>query len=106
MFCISDDEGSDEEEQDDEDNDDDNEEEEEEEEEEYESNDDEDYQKVQEENKSSSSTINADKQNGFHFDPSTSNPETVSGLSSMMAKFDFNVNSPFNFGITSTTEVI
>jgi len=27
-------------------------------------------------------------------------------LSSMMAKFDFNVNSSFNFGLQSTTEVI
>ncbi len=83
---------------------------------ENESDNDEDYHEVeeeqqqpQEENESPSILFGTNlnqQQNGFQFGVSTSKPETVSGLSSMMAKFDFNVNSPFNFGSQPTIEVI
>jgi len=87
-FYFSDDEGSDEDEDELDDDDDDEED------------NDEDYHEAEEEQQ---------QQNGFQFGTSTSissKPEVVSGLSSMMAKFDFNVNSSFNFGLQSTTEVI
>jgi type I restriction-modification system DNA methylase subunit len=101
---CSDDEGSDEEE-----------EEEEEEEDEYD--DDEEYQEAEEEQQQEESespsfffgTNSTQQKNAFQFGPPTptsSKAETVSGLSNMMAKFDFNVNSPFNFGLQPPTEVI
>jgi len=102
LFVHSDDEGSDEDEDEDVN--------------ENESDNDEDYHEVeeeqqqpQEENESPSIFFGTNlnqQQNGFQFGVSTSKPETVSGLSSMMAKFDFNVNSPFNFGSQPTIEVI
>ncbi len=102
LFYFSDDEGSDEDE--DEDND-----------EDYH----EDYHEVEEEqqqqqNESPSKVFSNNynqQKNGFQFGTSTSissKPEAISGLSNMMAKFDFNINSSFNFGLqsTTTTEVI
>lgn len=96
FFAYSDDEGSEDEEDDDED------------EEEEEEEDDDDYHEVEEENEISSNvSLNNSKQqsNGFQFG-ATPKPEIVSGLSNMMSKFDFNVNSSFNFNSPSTTEVI
>jgi hypothetical protein len=100
LFCNSDDEGSDEEEDDGN-------------EEEVEEDDDEDYHEAEgeeeeQEDESPSfffGTNSTEQQNGFQFGVPSSNPETVSGLSSMIAKFDFNTSSSFNFGVQSTTEV-
>lgn len=85
-FCSSDDEGSEEDEEEEEHDEQLDDEEEQEE-------DDDDYHEVEEEQ----------EENGFAKN-TPSKPEVVSGLSNMMAKFDFNVNSPFNFGSPSTTE--
>ena len=99
----SDDEGSDEEEEND---DDDNECEEENED------DDDEYQEVDEEiSQSPSTSFNAKahhEKNNDRFGvstPTSSKTEAVGGLSSMMAKFDFNVTSPFNFGFKAQHEV-
>jgi hypothetical protein len=96
-FNSSDDEGSDEEE-------DENENELDEDED-----DDEDYheaeeeQQQQKENEFSFGIDSNQQSNGFQF----GKPEALSGLSNMMAKFDFNVSSPFNFvSQPTTTEVI
>ena len=70
--------------------------------EEEEQEDDDDYHEVEEEQEENEINSHSD-QNGFLKNVS-SKPEVVSGLSNMMAKFDFNVNSPFNFGSPSTTE--
>ncbi|UJR36401.1 hypothetical protein I4U23_029124 [Adineta vaga] len=112
QMAFSDDEGSDEEE---EDNDDDYDNDQEDEEEE-EAEDDEEYQEAEEEHleedekETPSFVVNTNpmkQTNGFHFanSSSTKPSEAVSGLSNMMSKFDFNVNSTFNFGSSSTTEI-
>jgi hypothetical protein len=83
-FCFSDDEGS--------------EEDEDELGQEEEDDDDEDYHEAEEEQENEPPpTVPSQQQNGFQF--GISKPEAVSGLSNMMAKFDF------NFGLQPTTEV-
>ena len=89
-FYFSHDEGS---EDDEEENEDELGEEEDEEEE-----DDEDYHEAEEEQESESTPVPNQQPNGFQF--GIPKPEVVSGLSNLMAKFDF------NFGSQSTTEVI
>ncbi|CAF3758902.1 unnamed protein product [Adineta steineri] len=114
QMAFSDDEGSDEEEveeeeEEDEDVDEDDEYDIEQEEEEE---DDEDYQEAEEEHQGNESTSftfgTKQQQNGFQFgapQSTSSKVEAVNGLSNMIAKFDFNVNSSFNFGSQSTTEI-
>ena len=66
----------------------------------------------EQENQSSSFSISknsTEEQIDLKFDtstPTSSKFEIISGLSNMIAKFDFNHNSPFNFGLQTTFEVI
>jgi hypothetical protein len=92
VFVRSDDEGSDEEEEGDDEEE-------------------EDYQEVEDEEGESSScffdTNSHEQQNGGQSAPSTSfKPEGVSGLSNMIAQFDFNTNSSFNFGQQANNTVM
>lgn len=96
-FCSSDDEGSEDEEEEGGDDEQDEQLDDEEQED-----DDDDYHEVEEEQQENEIHSHS-KQNGFPKNIS-SKPEVVSGLSNMMAKFDFNVNSPFNFGSPSSTD--
>ncbi|CAF0781756.1 unnamed protein product [Adineta ricciae] len=98
QMAFSDDEGSDEEEEEEENDYDD--------EQEIDEDDDEEYQEAEEEQPEETPAFSTKQTNGFHFaaSSSTNPPEGVSGLSNMMAKFDFSVNSTFNFGSQSTTE--
>ncbi|CAF3304351.1 unnamed protein product [Rotaria socialis] len=107
QMAFSDDEGSDEEEEEQDDGN------ESDDEEDVEGENDEDYQEAEEEQDENESpsfffgTNPIQQTTGFQFGGSPtipSKPETVNGLSNMIAKFDFNVSSSFSFGLQPTTD--